>query len=73
MTMPGGRVIDDDAHLAAYNAYLGTLSPSPPDSRNTRSLSTEATESISFNDINRGQVRLCRLKRPAYWPGPPTI
>ena len=35
MTMPGGRAIDDDAHLAAYNAYLGTLSPSPafPDAR----------------------------------------
>ena len=30
MTMPGGPTIDDDAHLAAYNAYLGTLSVGHP-------------------------------------------
>ena len=51
ITMPGGRAIDDDAHLAAYNAYLGTLSPPPADSGDTRSLSTEAAESISVDDI----------------------
>jgi putative copper resistance protein D len=32
-TVPGGRAIDDDAHLAAYNAYLSTLGRSGPDSR----------------------------------------
>ena len=29
--MPAGRVIDDDAHLAAYNAYLSTLGRSGRD------------------------------------------
>ena len=42
MAMPAGRGIDDDAHLAAYNAYLGTLSPphtdggSPPSAARQR-------------------------------------
>ena len=54
MRMPCGPAIDDDAHLAAYNAYLGTLAPSPANSRNSRGSGTQATESVQVSDINRG-------------------